>query len=638
MKPVLVSCSCLFAMISVLVLAQSSRTPMVSQPNELVVAQQLRPGVPLSLSRMRQGALFGRAGAASTMSGPNFAPAITYDGGAFGTNSVAVADVNGDGKPDLVVANVFSPSTNQTGTVGVLLGRGDGTFQPVTLYGSGGADTTSVAVADVNGDGNLDLVVANNCDSPITCFNGVIGVLLGNGDGTFHTATPYISSGELPSWIAVADVNGDGKPDLLVAETCSGCGSLEGTAGVLLNKGDGTFRNAVTYSSGGTVAKWIAVADVNGDGKPDLLVVNYSGSGSNSPNGTVSVLLGNGDGTFKTPVSYGSGGYGATSVAVADVNGDSKPDLLVTNTCAFQSNCATVGVLLGNGDGTFKKVVNYNSGGYQAQSVAVADVNGDGNLDLVVANNCDSPITCSNGVIGVLLGNGDGTFQTAVAYGSAGYSANPAAVADVNADGRPDVLVANECDNGTDCVNEAGNGTVGVLINTSISFGFVASPSALTIAAPGESASTTIAINTNGNLNAQSLTNWSCSGLPAESSCTFGTVSSNNQISMNITTTAASDLHWPVMGHHQRLFYALLLPGLLCVVSMAGRKRTMCGVRIIVLIVALALAGIWVACGGGSSGGHVGGNGGTPTGSSVVTISASNGTLNPSTTVELIVK
>src|SRR5208282_1700274 len=119
-------------------------------------------------------------------------------------------------------------------------------------------------------------------------------------------------------------------------------------------------------------------------------------------------------------VPYGSGGYHADSVAVADVNGDGKPDLLVANQCASSSNCnnGSVGVLLGNGDGTFQAAVTYGSGGYYAESVAVADVNGDGKPDLVVANDCCAGGNGDDGSVSVLLGNGDGTFQTAVTYGS----------------------------------------------------------------------------------------------------------------------------------------------------------------------------------------------------------------------------
>jgi hypothetical protein len=152
-----------------------------------------------------------------------------------------------------------------------------------------------------------------------------------------------------------------------VLAVCENCG--------LLGNGDGTFQTAVTYSSGGFFADSVAVADVNGDGKPDILVANTGGVPICSGGG-VGVLLGNGDGTFKTAVTYCSGG-GPVSLAVADVNGDDKPDLVVAS--------SLVSVLLGNGDGTFQTAVSYESGGYPPDSVAVADVNGDGKPDLVVA-------------------------------------------------------------------------------------------------------------------------------------------------------------------------------------------------------------------------------------------------------------
>ena len=340
----------------------------------------------------------------------------------------------------------------------------------MTLAGMG-YKAKSVAVADVNGDGKPDLLVVDGClDS--NCDSGGVGVLLGNGDGTFQTVVPYGSGGSFAQSVAVADVNGDGKPDLLVAN-CSVDGDPQceegGTVGVLLGNGNGAFQTAVSYGSGGYEALSVAVADVNGDGKLDLLIANCSVD--NDPpcegNGTVGVLLGNGNGTFQTVVPYDSGGVTAHSVAVADVNGDGKLDLLVANYCV-DSGCVTngmVGVLLGNGDGTFQTVVPYDSGGDYADSVVIADVNGDGKPDLLVANTCTSVQGggCWNpaGTVGVLLGNGDGTFQAAVTFGSGGYKAQSVAVADVNGDGKPDLLVA-QCAS-SDCTS----GTVGVLINTS---------------------------------------------------------------------------------------------------------------------------------------------------------------------------
>src|SRR5882672_7672491 len=127
---------------------------------------------------------------------PLFLPAVTYNSGGQGAMSVAVADVNGDGKPDLVVPNACSSSIgcSNTGPVGVLLGNGDGSFQPAVTYGSGGVTSSgigSVAIADVNGDGKPDLVVTNACGADSNCTNGSIGVLLGKGDGGFQPAVTY---------------------------------------------------------------------------------------------------------------------------------------------------------------------------------------------------------------------------------------------------------------------------------------------------------------------------------------------------------------------------------------------------------------------------------------------------------------
>jgi hypothetical protein len=421
-------------------------------------ARTFKPAVQLHGSRTTQPGILPDAGSI-------FVAAPTYGSGGTYASSVAAADVNGDGKPDLVVAN----NNNGSGTVGVLLGNGDGTFQTAVTYWSGGSNASSVAIADVNGDAKPDLVVGNG--------DGNVGVLLGNGDGTFQTAVSYGSGGCYASSVAVADVNEDGKPDVLVASRCgeSGFGGQEGLVGVLLGKGDGTFQPVVTYDSGGVNAESVAVTDVNGDGKPDLVIANYclpldgyyECRGIYYGSGGVGVLLGNGDGTFQAAGKYESGGWIAFSVAVADVNGDGKPDLVVTNYCAAgswkdrsdylcTSENGVVGVLLGNGDGSFQSAVTYGTGGLYADSVVVADLNGDGKPDIVVADSNNR-----NGTVGLLFGNGDGTFRTVVAYDSGELYASSVAVADLNGDGKKDVLVANGCAS-VNCTNS--NGTVGVLL------------------------------------------------------------------------------------------------------------------------------------------------------------------------------
>jgi hypothetical protein len=395
-----------------------------------------------------------QAGAGS----PVFLPAVLYDSG--GSNvlqsnggvfqGIAVADVNGDGKLDVVVSNLAGPNLSGDGVLGVLLGNGDGTFQSALTFGSGGYGANSVAVADVNGDGKPDVLVANICASGSDCTTGTVAVLLGNGDGTFQPAVTYASGGQTALSIAVADVNGDGKPDLLVANQ-SGDPNGSGLVGVLLGNGNGTFQPAVSYSSGGENTSSLAVADLNGDGKPDA-VVTIAGSPS------VNVLLNNGDGTFQAAVVYGTGGFIPTAVAIADVDKDGKADLVVANWYS-----GTLAVLLGNGDGTFQAAVTYLSGGASPDSVVVVDVNGDGIPDLVAAN-CGSSqdgYGCSrtDGVVSVLLGNGDGTFQPAVAISSGAFNDISVAVADVNGDGKPDLLVGNQGGGNN------GDGSVGVLLN-----------------------------------------------------------------------------------------------------------------------------------------------------------------------------
>lgn len=328
---------CLFAsLISTLVQAQFSRVPLVVQRPQQKAAQPRSAGFKASGPRRR---------VLTPGTGLNFANVVDYGSGGSGAYSVAVADVNGDGNPDIVVANECGINDCTSGDVAVLLGNGDGTFQTAVAYDSGGYQTRSVAVADVNRDGRPDLLVTSCCGD-----QGIVGVLLGNGDGTFQPVVTYDSGGSYPLTVAVADVNGDGNLDLVVANANSDA------VGVLLGNGDGTFQAAVSYGSGGTDTNSVAVADVNGDGKPDLLAVN-SCSSDNNCNGSVGVLLGNGDGTFQPVVPYDSGGSGAMSVAVADVNGDGKLDLI----CANDGTVGTVGVLLGNGDGTFQTPVTYNS-------------------------------------------------------------------------------------------------------------------------------------------------------------------------------------------------------------------------------------------------------------------------------------
>ena len=233
-------------------------------------------------------------------------------------------------------------------------------------------------------------------------------------------------AGGAPTSVAVGDFNGDGKLDLAVAKPSS-------TVSVLLGNGDGTFQAALNYNAG-TNPTSVAVGDFNGS--PDLVVTN-----DNDAAGTVSVLIAIGDGGFHPPVTYAVG-TGPTSVAVGDFRGDGKLDLAATN-----QGSNTVSVLLGNGDGTFQAAVNYGVTFSSPTSVAVGDFNGDGKPDLAVALSDGSTVT-------VLPGNGDGTFQAGVSY-AVGGGLLSVAVGDFNRDGQSDLAMA----------NQAGN-NVAILLNT----------------------------------------------------------------------------------------------------------------------------------------------------------------------------
>jgi uncharacterized repeat protein (TIGR01451 family) len=313
----------------------------------------------------------GAAGAVSVLLGNGdgtFQSAVNYPAG-LGARDVAVGDLNGDGKPDLVVA-LLGAGVN---SIAVLLGNGDGTFQSPVIYPAG-AGPISVRVADLNQDGNADVVVADVASG--------VSVLLGNGNGTLQAAVPY-TAGAATECVTVGDFNGDGKPDIAAVNASSN------NISVLLGRGDGTFLPAVNYVVAGS-PYFVAAGDFNGDGALDLAVTVFGGS--------VNVLRGNGDGTFQGSGSYAAGSY-PTSLSIADLDGDGNLDLAVSN------EDGTVVVLKGLGNGTFFRGQTIAVGVYP-WSVAAADFNGDGATDLAVSNAADNNVSILLGVSGIAANGG----------------------------------------------------------------------------------------------------------------------------------------------------------------------------------------------------------------------------------------
>ena len=341
--------------------------------------------------------------------------------------SIAIADFNKDGHPDLAVAN------QADGTISILLGNGDGTFgtqtvitlPPVTApTTSSNASPSAIAAGDFNDDGNIDIAVTDAANSRVL-------ILLGKGDGTFQTPVAF-TTGSNPVALVAQDFDGDGQPDLAVVN--QGDGKTAGTVTILLGNKvngiqDGTFGtppNQANFPSVGVAPSAITTADFNADGNVDLAVANRADD-------TVSVLLGRGDGTFTTQTTFATG-VGPAGVATADFNGDGQPDLAVSNQTA-----GTVSILLNknNSTGTFFTHNDFTTGSGPVGIIAANFVGS--TIDLAVADE-------SANNVDVLVGNGDGTFTAPVSLPT-GNSPVGLATADLNGDGTIDVVSANNTSN-----------------------------------------------------------------------------------------------------------------------------------------------------------------------------------------------
>lgn len=341
-----------------------------------------------------------------------FAAGITLARGTAAQDA-ALGDFNGDGKIDMYM------SSGQ-----VTLGNGDGTFSGPQTYSSFGL--SFLETIDLNGDGKLD-VISDGSGA------GEIVVVLGNGNGSFKAAATYLTGGTDSRRLAFGDYNGDGKLDVATA------GVLDQTYSVLLGNGDGSFKRGTSFagvSGAGLGISAITTGDLNGDGILDLA--------SSGDDNLIQIALGNGNGTFRAPVSYQSGGASnsADDIRLADFNRDGILDAV---TASWRSPNGTINVFLGNANGTFKSATTYASVTY-AETLVVTDINGDGLPDISVAN-----AYAATGQVQVWLSNGDGTFKTSGSFDTlgAGGSSSPFGLkgADLNGDGVTDLLALNRSDN-----------------------------------------------------------------------------------------------------------------------------------------------------------------------------------------------
>jgi hypothetical protein len=456
-----------------------------NQPNALAVADLNRDGkldiVVINGTDNTMSVLLGNGD--GTFAAPTAAdaaagagtPAPTYPTGA-GPISLTIADVNGNGISDVIVANA------NDSTLSVFIGRGNGTFRPAVVIPVG-KGPVFVTAADMNNDGKLDLLVNNNFDDTLGVLlnkgNGTFGAmtttplgpkliqpylqmmvvgdfghdgklgvittttatdgstviyLAGKGDGGFEPARHVITGLQTTS-LATADVNGDGLPDLIAGSVANA------TVRVLFGNSNGGFSPGQDYpangASSGSAAQSMTLADFSGSGKPDIAVVNAAGS-------FMQLLYNDGTGHFHLKNSYPTGAT-PSDVETADLNGDGHLDLVETD-----SADGTLGVRLGNGDGTFQALQTYKVGA-NPQRVLLVDVDGDGILDAVTVNAGDDSVS-------VLLGNGNGSFRAARDF-SAGPNPVDIAAGDMHHDGKLDLVVANAVINGVSILRGNGDGS-----------------------------------------------------------------------------------------------------------------------------------------------------------------------------------
>ena len=344
------------------------------------------------------------------------APYVSYVVGSD-PQRVAVGDLDGMGPPDLVVTN------RAANTISVLLAQGGGVYGEKTDY-SVGLQPVGVVVGDFNGDGRTDIITAN-----VGSSSG--SLLLGNGNGTFGAASTLSPGGGLRS-VAAADLNGDMRLDLCFTR------GVVNLLAVMLGNGDGTFQPKVDYATGAG-SDFVALGLLNSDGFVDAVTANSSGN-------SISVLLGNGTGTFAPKQDFPPGGGTPVWVDIADYSGDGKTDLVVANR-GISGGPAGVGILVGNGTGSFTDAFGTPYPVDDAPfAVACGDLNGDGRPDLVTANTATNSLAVRFRMLPFPPYFDAGPTPAVFDFG-AGMSPTGPVLADLNVDGRRDIVTVSNVGN-----------------------------------------------------------------------------------------------------------------------------------------------------------------------------------------------
>jgi hypothetical protein len=374
-----------------------------------------------------------------------------------GPVAFAVGDFYQDGHIGVAVLN------HDDATITVPRGNGDGTFRAARAY-TVNQQPRSVVSGDLAGNHRPDLVVSSSCESNTSCTHGTASVLIAGDNGSYHFAGSY-PLGAGPVALALADMDGDKKQDIVALN------HTDHTVSIFSGLGSGNFQQAYTLSLASAPLA-IAIADFNNDGRPDLAIIGDCGTSNCSQPGTLEIFYGAASGSFRSGPSYPLG-YMPSAIAIADINGDKHLDIVVANRCGKSAACNTSGsasVFLGTTSEQWKAGADLDLG-KSPSSIALADLGSRGTSDLVVSHDTENTVT-------TLRGNGDGTFQAATSY-PAGASPNSLAVADFNGDGHLDIAVSNHQDATVSVFYGKGDGTL--VANPALSVG--AGPASLAILA-----------------------------------------------------------------------------------------------------------------------------------------------------------
>ncbi len=373
----------------------------------------------------------------------DFGGAIQYSTEAFVSYAMEFSDIDNDGDLDMVTAGYDGTRGKAT----IRKNNGDGTFGAAVHYSTEGRMSYAIKFADIDGDGDLDMVTAG-----YDIVSGKATIRKNNGDGTFGAAVQYYTEDSKSSALQLADIDGDGDLDMVTAGYDFGSGK----ATIRKNNGDGTFGTAVQYSTEGSKSLALQLADIDGDGDLDMVT-----TGHDPGSGIVTIRKNNGDGTFGATVQYSAEGEKSHALQLSDIDGDGDLDMVTSGYLWAGANHGSTTIRMNHGDGSFGAATLYSTDGDQSYALQLADIDGDGDLDMVTAGKDGS-----QGIATIRKNNGNGTFDAAVQYSTDVSFSRALQLADINNDNVLDMVTAGY--NGKGSANAQGQATIRTAIGHNV--------------------------------------------------------------------------------------------------------------------------------------------------------------------------